>query len=152
MTIIPSGSDAACGLAQEPLRAISFYGAADFAASHNTDANSIGRFSGMEKHDRVTGNELLSGIVAATKLPSVRQGSQASPLRVRPAAVWARLILRAHGRSPLRSLRGQPLAAFGTASLQNETATTRAHALAETVLAFAFDIARLKCALHDRES
>lgn len=95
VTIIPSGSDAACGLAQDPLRAISFYGAADFAASHDTDANSIGRFGGMEKHDRVTGNELLSGIVAATKLPSVRQGSQASPLRMRPAAVWARRILRA---------------------------------------------------------
>ena len=82
MTIIPFRYEAAGAFTQEPLRAISFYGAADLATGHDTYTNSIVFFGGMEEDNGVSGDEFFSGIVAATELPCMRQGAQTSPLRV----------------------------------------------------------------------
>jgi hypothetical protein len=55
-------------------------------------------------------------------------------------------------RPSVRELRRQPLAALRAAPLQHQATAASGHTLAKTMLAFAFDVARLKCALHDRKS
>ena len=100
VTINPFFGDTAGALPQEPLRSVSFYRAADFAAGDDTDSDPVRRFRAMEKNDGVSCDELGAAVVTAPKLPCMRQGSRASPGptgRV-PAVCARRMIGRAHDR------------------------------------------------------